>query len=1318
MTFQARDRRALLVAVSGFTRSDDEALADLDFAASAVQELAAVLDEEFGFSVTTVTEPGITAVGLGQLVRETLEAAGPDTALLVHLLTHGEGRDGSLYALGADAVPHESTEIGGWLTGLQHVEGRPVVLFTLDLCNSGTVTQLPWQPRYDRTGRRGWVIAACEPDRDAFNGHFTKALTEVLRDMAAQRLDLAPRTAYIPLGTLVDTVRRAVVRMADANRIYRQYVTASRVEVTDQPVVLPLFPNPAYLAEKRTAEATADAFHRPLDSVLRLSSFLDQADHGPDLRHFVDSAIGLDEVHDPREGIGSGFSGRAHELRRLSRWLGGEGASPISVVTGSPGAGKSALLGLLVCAAHPRLREPTRAVWDNVAAAPMPLERLAVAHARYRGLDAIATSLGRQLGLGDPTPEQFLTALHAQPHTQPPTLVVDALDEADNVAATSDWLTRLATATRSGTAAVRILVATRNYEESAKLSSLATAAGHCFDLDDVPPSVLLADLHAYVSGLLRSVPEFRSRHQMTGAFAGALAETLVARRGSGWGEFLVAGLYTHHFLASFDPGSGNDAAERFGASAPRTLPEVLDLDLARPSADPWLRPVLTALAHARGDGMPSSVIQRVVAALNPGPPPSLTDIQTALTEGHTYLRRSVDEDAVAVHRLFHGGLTHYLHRRQDVEPVFHALLDGLGPPGRRQWSAAEPYVLRHTLGHAGRSGAAADVVLTDPGYLLHAAPITYLPSLTGSVRRVVTRWHDARRTADRRTALALAAVEEGQPDLARRVADLSGEQPLPWAPLWAAGSEADDTFSTGLAVAVLTSRGDLRSWNWHQPRANELAPAAPRALGLSRVNGRSVLIVGTSQGQVTITDRSGRATTWPRQSAAVTALASVDYAGGSLVISGTSAGEVTTRDVASGERVGPPVTVPDGPPTAITAVGHGSSVAVGCVSRSGKLWSWYCGEPSAPTPHVWTTSSAVCSTAIGHSAKRLVLLAGRADGATAIWDVQTHTQQRLLEGSGGAANAVAIGQLRDQCVAVVGSQDGSLTVWDLATFQRVGDPIQVDREPVRAVALHRTRDGDLRCLVGGDGPTALWSLNRRARLRDFGHDGAGHVALIGPDSSGIGAAPSAAPWVTAVGALTTVGRTGRGAVAVYGDEEGTCHAVDLVTGSPVQEPLLGDGDPVVGVEEIMLGGTPVALVRSARGCRIWDVDTAAHARPPWQEAEQVTKDPRQSTAFVGGELITADADADGHVRIGEHMVGSHRGAVTVLVTTHLAGRPVALSGGVDGAVQIWDLEARRPTARMDFGLPVFAITPIGDGLLLVGAGGRVYALEHLSRRSP
>ena len=73
--------------------------------------------------------------------------------------------------------------------------------------------------------------------------------------------------------------------------------------------------------------------------------------------------------------------------------------------------GKSALLGVLVCAAHPRLRESTQQLWWVAAHRPSQNPHLAAVHAHQRGVAEITASLGRQplgsYGARYPGPEVF-----------------------------------------------------------------------------------------------------------------------------------------------------------------------------------------------------------------------------------------------------------------------------------------------------------------------------------------------------------------------------------------------------------------------------------------------------------------------------------------------------------------------------------------------------------------------------------------------------------------------------------------------------------------------------------------------------------------------------------------------------------------------------------------------------------------------------------------------------------------------------------------------------------------------------------------------
>jgi hypothetical protein len=94
----------------------------------------------------------------------------------------------------------------------------------------------------------------------------------------------------------------------------------------------------------------------------------------------------------------------------LSDWLNGSGSS-LRVVTGKPGAGKSALLGVLVRAAHPVLRGETEKLWWRLPHKPAENRRLAVVHARRRSLAEIADSLARRMGGASRPPGRVLPAL-------------------------------------------------------------------------------------------------------------------------------------------------------------------------------------------------------------------------------------------------------------------------------------------------------------------------------------------------------------------------------------------------------------------------------------------------------------------------------------------------------------------------------------------------------------------------------------------------------------------------------------------------------------------------------------------------------------------------------------------------------------------------------------------------------------------------------------------------------------------------------------------------------------------------------------------
>ncbi|MEZ0073799.1 caspase family protein [Planotetraspora sp. GP83] len=1121
----AADFRAVSIGVAKTAGRDA-----LPFAHDHVHELAATL-EQLGYRCVVHDADDLPSAEVGSAVRDGL--AGTDVAI-VHVLSHGKLTDdgGTVYVLGSDGEAHETADIGSWLAGVQHVKDRPLTLFLLDLCHGGHQARLPWHTRSDVT--RGWVIAACEPDEAAFDGRFTRAVGNVLRRVAAGELDIDPALRYVPLPMVAREIRLEVNRLTGGG--YAQQVTATRVDISDDPVELPFFPNPRFDdADQRPA------LRRSLDSAL--VPFLDDLDEGLDARHFLDRAAGTRMVDDGT--ITGCFTGRRDQLRTLTDWFNGYGPGPFQVLTGSPGVGKSALLGLLVCASHPRLREATEPLWRRVERVPYAVTTgLAAVHARRRTVAEVRASIARQLDVAD------LDALPGLPHQ--PVIVVDALDEADDGAALAAELLALARAVRQdGTPAVRLLVGSRRLERYGELFRAAEVT----NLDDVDSKVLRVDLERYVNDLLWAVPDYSDRYAVRGGFAGAVAAALAGERGRPGGEFMMAGLYTRHFVASHDAAPVTDAkaAEEFGARAPRTVPDVLDLDLELRRDQIWLGLVLRTLAHAYGQGMPETVLARVCGAFVPVPgAPEIAQVRAALDAGSFYLRRDRDPvDGTILYRLFHQGLADHLRDRavpEQDEPrpaapvkrpvagnvadalrrlghiygiemeedpsaeswrgggggILGRLLDPLGPPDALDWALAEPYLLRHALDHAREAGREAEL-LGDLGFLLHASPGILEPFLDESTVTALRATAD-QPIAVRQSVLALAIARQGRSPL------LPAGSRAGWQPLWTRRRPAPAPPSL----------------------PNPAVRPQPRPLGGSPLTGHT---------------------------GAVLTIATTTLNGRAIAVTGSRDNTVRMWDLTTRTQLGKPLTghtswvnavatgeLGDGRPIAVTGGGDGTVRVWDLTTRTqfGKRLAGH--------------TSGVKALAVGRLDGRPIAVTGGSDLTVRVWDLTTRTQLGdPLTGHTSSIRALAIGELDGRPIAVTAGKDTTLRLWDLQTRTPIGGPLTGHTTKVNAVATGELDGRPIAVTAGTDGVVHVWDLERRT--------------LIGPPLTGY-AAPV---YAAAIGMLE--GRP----IAVIGGDHGTVRVWDMTDRILIGDLLTRSADLVFSVAIGMLEDRPVAVCGSTDG---------------------------------------------------------------------------------------------------------------------------------------
>ncbi len=1255
-----RRKLALCIGVARFdadtsppAANDSERPDPLPFAGARVDALSDAL-ARYGYECTTAgTSTQLAARDLGERVIEALITPDQDDVLVVHVLSHGVYGTTGVYALGTDGRHHRDTSVNSWLGEIEDFPGRPRTLFLLDLCHAGDAARQDWQLRRMDGNNRAWVIAASHPGQLAFRGRFTQAVANVLNRLDAGGLAVHEGHRYVPLDWLVEAVRAETSRLATEERGVAQRVTATPIDGAYPE--LPFLPNPGYRADPvARVRGTADQLAAP---------FLDEI---ADLRHFSLHAAGRHPAHgarppaDPKVGL---FTGRERQVRLLTAWLNGGDEPGLRVVTGSPGAGKSALIGVLVCAAHPQLRHATVPLWRRLAVAPASNPQLAAVHARGRTLGLVLDSIAAQLRLGRPDPVRPAPELVATVTglRQPPTIVLDALDEADDPAdLTAALLVPLAEAIRpDGRKCCRLLVGTRRGPALSDLLRAARAPGHVIDLDRGSRTELREDLRRYAVDVFQAQPPYDSigyRPAVAG-FADAMADTLTAdpdpHENSSSGPFLAAVLYTHHVLRTGSLPRDRMDADRLGTAARRTLPDVLELDLTSRGATRWLRPVLATLAHAAGDGMPVEVIAFASAAFGGaalgGAAPSAAEVQEALLEARSYLRTAPDTDGSALYRLFHQSLADHLR----VHPF-----DGIQP-------AATPYLAQAT------SAAALGAV---------------------STYRTSAHRHSHFLAERRRDVLAVDALRHGSRTLAARFADAPAGPARAWRAGWATGTQiggaAAAMMGAGRPVLTLAAirwddeqwrlvgggpDGDL--WIW-DPTATEPPlrlsghAGAVRAVTGCHIAGRPAVLSGGNDGTIRLWDVAGSPSTTTAarltlhgHSGAVRAIAHVDVAGRPLAVSGGEDGTVRIWDLAEGLADGHELRGHAGAVTAATCLLVDRTAVAVTAGDDGTLRTWDIelgreyGRPLLG--HTGPVHALACLDS--EQPPPAVVSAGE-DGTVRLWDLAAGRQRHQITGHDGPAYAVACSRGPAGPIAITGGGDHAIRVWDLDTA-RPQDVLLGHSGTVHALACwggaaHRY------IASGGTGDgVRLWDLRPQAGTRSVP---AGHGS-----------------WVTACACLTADGRV----LAVSGGADAAIRVWDVVAGQPIGAPLRGHRGAVYAISCVVVDGRMLAVSGGADATiRVWDIRTGQPAGTPLSGHRGAVY--AISCVVVDGRALAVSGGADATIRVWDVLAGrpvgaalvGHQGGINAIACATTTTGPVAVTGADDGAVRLWDLLDRQPAS--------------------------------------
>jgi WD40 repeat protein len=1258
-----------------------------------------------------------TGRALSDSVEEVIEQSQQEgtSAVIVHVLGHGTVTSDHLYVHGNDGS-RSHNHVETWLGWVQDHEGaRPHTLFILDICRSGEATRQSWLEFTPAAARRAWVIAACRAEEEAFNGRLTRALIDVLQKYGSLDLRIDPAHAYIPLDTFIQEIRRELDQAQLGG--LQQHVETSRIELGELGTSLadlPFFKNKSPLRPARTMLSSR------LDAAAR--ALLDTV---PDAWYFMDRAGG-GSPSGGEQAVGF-FEGRRDQLHDLSAWMNGAGGA-VKVVTGKPGVGKSALLGILVCAAHPKLRDATHGLWGHLPHPPPLLgDRFCALHARQRTPSEVTGGLARQLGLGSVDTADQLVAEIAGLAGEVPVILIDAVDEArDASGLVNVLLLRLATACRAdGTPACRLLIGSRS---EPWLDGLIEAGGPGreaeLDLGSADPDDLRTALTDYLNRVLgvRGPYATATLVPVREHLAASVADILTGRDGGdgtpAWGEFLVAGLFAHHLLAS-ESARSLEEAEQLAASVPRDLPGVLRLDQSRQDA-PWMRPILAAVAHAYGEGMSEPLIELAIPAVRPAHQrdvtPTRQDMHDALDQAEFYLRRSVDTDGRTLYRLFHQGLTDRLRQEpwepedgigaetpEVVGPLFEALTCTVvkaGHPGT--WRSAWPYLLRHASEHAVDAGRLDDL-LSDPEFLVHADPVIlarHLHQATSAPARRVAAIHRAsylqhhRATPEvRREILAVDAARFGHPEWARDLVGVSK-----WRLKWATGGQVSSALLATLAghahgaravataqvagrPAAVTADGDgtVRVWDLrtsevtatlaaHSGWINGVACYSPdnAPLALTASEDRTVRIWDLATGQAKVTLRG--------HGDSVSAVASATVCDRNVVLTASDDDTARVWDPASGQVVfnfsehtnavtGVACSVVNGRPVAVTTSNDGTA----------RVWDIETGQVITTHVHTDPLRGVACTIINGQP----VAITTSDDGTARAWDIETGRTLAVLAGHTGPVIAVACTRLYGRSVAITTSDDDTARVWDLTLDQEAPALSEAHARPIRALAL--MTDGSPPTVVSGsaDGTVRLWDLASGQ-----------HMACL----------TGHAHPVNSVDATKVQGRL----VVTSTSDDGSARIWDLAdAANPIQ--LNGYTNAVTTGTCVVRAGTPVLVTTSGTMLHVWDLSTVAPGASITPDTTALTghSDPVNAAAHteINGRPVVITVSNEPTVRIWDPMTGKvighlshHRGRVLAVACATLGGRPVAVTGGDDAAI-IWDLANAEVLSVLDgHPGPVTAVT--------------------------
>ena len=940
------------------------------------------------------------------------------------------------------------------------------------------------------------------------------------------------------------------------------------------------------------------------------------------------------------------FRGRAAALHRIVAWLDrGEPDRRVLVITGSPGVGKSAVLGRIVTTADAAIRASLppgdRAVRANVGSVGCAV------HAKAKTALEVAEEIARAASARLPKDTGDLAPAIRETLDEHGgrrfNVIIDALDEAaspEQARAIIDQVA-LPLAETCSDAGAQVVVGTRRRDDGGNLLDRFGGALEAIDLDD-PRYFAEGDLAAYALACLQLAGDERPGNPyLDDGLAGPVAGRIAAMAGR---NFLIAGLIARsrglHDEHTVDP-------DQLGFSATVDSALAAYLERLSPVAGLPAERALTALAFAEAPGLPAQLWQLAIEAID-GTRVSAEDLtRFAHSSAANFLVETGGEAAAPGHayRLFHQALNDaLLRRRSDVMPRAddeRALTLAFTRHGRRSgWKDSPEYLLRSLPAHAAAVGLVDDL-LGDDAYLLHADLRRLIrvaddtDSEQGRRRAQLLRLTPRAVTAGPADRAAFFSVTEALDDLGASYRD--GDWQAPYQARWA-------------SVKPRSERAVLEG---HQGWVNGVCPVT--------VAGKELLASAGGDGTVRIWDpQTGqqRAVLEGHQGW-VYAVCAVTVAGRELLASAGGDGTVRIWDPQTGLLCATLEGHQDGvwAVCPVTVAGRELLASAGA-DGTVRIWDPETGQQRISLEGHQHGVWAVCPVTV---AGEKLLASGGSDGTVRIWDPETGQQRSALKGHQREVNGVCAVTVAGRELLASAGSDRTVRIWDPQTGLPCAT-LEGHQDGVWAVCPVTVAGRELLASAGSDRTVRIWDP-------ETGHQ---HATLEGHQD-----------WVCSVCPVTVAGREllasagDGGTVRIWDPETGQQHAT-----------LEGHQDGVWAVCPVTVAGRELLASAGVDGTvRIWDPETGQ---------QKTTLEGHQDGVWsvcpvtVAGKELLASAGSDGTVRIWDPETGhqkttleGHHGSVWSVCRVTVAGKELLASAGIGGTVRIWDPETGQQHATLE-----------------------------------